>query len=219
MTDWETTDDVTTMLDKVRRTASDRQLLLFACGCCRLVETKMPAVRYLADLFEKDAQRPMTTDEKWSILTAVGSALLGDVHPMVQRFLIGQESDPWNLAANVARIGRMFETVDSLKSPDGLEYSIGPPLKRNSAGQAAILREIVVNPTRSGSFDPRWRTDTARGIAAAIVESRAWDRMPILADALQDAGCEDTYLLDHCRLADHLHRPGCWVLDRVLGHT
>jgi hypothetical protein len=219
MTDWETTDDVTTMLETVQETASDRQLLLFACGCCRLVETKMPAVRYLADRFEKDARRPMTPDEKWSILSAVGSALLGDVHPMVRRFLMGQESDPWHLAANVARIGRMFESDDSVENPLEWEYSVGPPLKRHSSGQAAILREIVANPLNSDSFDPRWRTDAARGIASAIEESRAWDRMPILADALQDAGCEEGPLLDHCRLVDHVHRPGCWAIDRVLGHA
>ncbi|MBX3401420.1 MAG: hypothetical protein KF873_22015 [Gemmataceae bacterium] len=88
-------------------------------------------------------------------------------------------------------------------------------MPRTSASQAQVLREVVRNPDRNIEFDPRWRTDAVRGIAAAIVESRAWDRLPILADALQDAGCEDDELLRHCRLADHIHRPGCWALERV----
>ncbi len=217
MTDWDTTDDVAALLDAARGIASDRQLLLFACGCCRLVEAKMPAVRYLADRFERDAERPMSRDEKWSILSAVGSALLGDVHPMVRQFLMGQDSDPWNLAANVALIGRMFESGEPTLLPEGFMLAGGTLMRRESAAQASILREVVANPDWTRAFDHRWRTDAVRGIAAAIEESRAWDRLPILADALQDAGCEDEHLLGHCRLADHAHRPGCWALDRVRG--
>lgn len=211
MTDWDQTDDVGLMLKKVRGIASDRQLMFFACGCCRLVETKLPAVRYLADRFEKDAERPMSRDEKWSILSAIGSALLGDIHPILRQFLMGQDNDSWTMAAQVASIGRMFEFNGA---PESLEV-VGPSIPRNSASQAKVLREVVRDPDRNIEFDPRWRTDAVRGIAAAIVESRAWDRLPILADALQDAGCEDDELLQHCRLADHLHRPGCWALERV----
>jgi hypothetical protein len=41
--------------------------------------------------------------------------------------------------------------------------------------------------------------------------------MPILADALQDAGCGNDDILNHCRDARHVHLRGCWVLDLVLG--
>jgi hypothetical protein len=43
--------------------------------------------------------------------------------------------------------------------------------------------------------------------------------MPILADALQDAGCDNEEVLDHCRAADGVHVRGCWVVDLVLGKS
>ena len=37
--------------------------------------------------------------------------------------------------------------------------------------------------------------------------------MPILADALQDAGCDNEDMLNHCRDVNQPHVRGCWVLD------
>jgi hypothetical protein len=52
-------------------------------------------------------------------------------------------------------------------------------------------------------------------LAWGIYDDRAFDRMPILADALQDAGCDDEQILDHCR-GPGRHLRGCWVVDLVL---
>jgi hypothetical protein len=49
-----------------------------------------------------------------------------------------------------------------------------------------------------------------------MYESRDFGTMPILADALQDAGCDSADILEHCRDANATHVRGCWVLDRVL---
>ena len=57
---------------------------------------------------------------------------------------------------------------------------------------------------------------TVRGMAAAIYEDRAFEQMPILADALEDAGCEDATILNHCRQPG-VHVRGCWVIDLLLG--
>jgi hypothetical protein len=46
-------------------------------------------------------------------------------------------------------------------------------------------------------------------------EERAFERLPILADALQDAGCENADILDHCR-GPGPHARGCWVVDLIL---
>jgi hypothetical protein len=64
--------------------------------------------------------------------------------------------------------------------------------------------------------DPSWRTRAVMGIAAAIDAELTFDRLPILADALEDAGCADTRLLGHCRgPGPHVHC--CWALAPVLG--
>ncbi len=65
--------------------------------------------------------------------------------------------------------------------------------------QAAILREIFGNPFRPLTFSPAWRTDTALSLARQMCESRDFSAMPILADALQDAGCDNDDILTHCR--------------------
>jgi hypothetical protein len=43
--------------------------------------------------------------------------------------------------------------------------------------------------------------------------------MPILADALQDAGCDNDDILDHCRDSNGAHTRGCWVVDILLGKS
>jgi hypothetical protein len=82
--------------------------------------------------------------------------------------------------------------------------------------QAGIIRDIFGYPFRPVPFSPEWRTDTAIAVAHQMYESREFGAMPILADALQDAGCDNTDILEHCRSAGP-HVRGCWVVDRVLG--
>jgi hypothetical protein len=82
---------------------------------------------------------------------------------------------------------------------------------------AAILRDIIGNPFRPVSFDPSWLTSTVVALARGIYEERAFDRLPILADALQDAGCDSDDILNHLRDPHATHVRGCWALDLVLG--
>ena len=56
----------------------------------------------------------------------------------------------------------------------------------------------------------------AVGIATGIYDDRAFERMPILADALQEGGCDHADILTHCR-EPGTHVRGCWVVDLVLG--
>lgn len=80
----------------------------------------------------------------------------------------------------------------------------------------AVLRDIFGNPFRTPEFAPEWRTSTAVMLARQMYESREFDAMPILADALQDAGCDSDDVLAHCR-GPGPHVRGCWVCDLVLG--
>jgi hypothetical protein len=53
-------------------------------------------------------------------------------------------------------------------------------------------------------------------LVPAIYDGRAFDRLPVLADALEEAGCQDADLLGHCRGAGP-HVRGCWPVDLILG--
>lgn len=92
--------------------------------------------------------------------------------------------------------------------------------KCNAArAQAGLIREIAGNPFRPVTSDPAWLTTDVLALARGVYEERAFDRMPILADALQDAGCDSDDVLNHCRDASATHVRGCWVVDLLLGKT
>ena len=80
----------------------------------------------------------------------------------------------------------------------------------------SIARDLFGNPFRPAAFDPSWRTADPSGIAARMYESRDFSAMPILADALEEAGCTNPDILLHAR-EPGVHVRGCWVIDLVLG--
>jgi hypothetical protein len=94
---------------------------------------------------------------------------------------------------------------------DGIEAS-----RAEEKVQAGLLRCIFGNPFRPVAFPPAWRSETAVALATAIYADRAFDRLPILADALEESGCDHSDVLAHCR-GPGPHARGCWVVDAVLG--
>jgi hypothetical protein len=99
---------------------------------------------------------------------------------------------------------------------EGQHYSVADALIHSERrSQADLVRDIFGNPFRKVKFSPSWRTDTAMSLARAMYESRDFSAMPILADALQDAGCDNDDILVHCR-GPGPHVRGCWVVDLVL---
>jgi hypothetical protein len=85
---------------------------------------------------------------------------------------------------------------------------------------AYLLREIFGNPLRPASADPAWlawNDRTVVKVARAIYDGRTFADLPVLADALEDAGCNDAELLAHCR-GHAVHVRGCWALDLLLGN-
>ena len=81
--------------------------------------------------------------------------------------------------------------------------------------QYDLFREVV-GPGKLDPDWPRWRTLDVLALARGIYRDQAFDRLPILADALQDAGCDDESVLSHCREAKS-HVRGCWVVDLAMG--
>jgi hypothetical protein len=91
-------------------------------------------------------------------------------------------------------------------------------LAKEGKDHVSLLRDIFGNPFRSLTFEPDWCTSTAVALAQQMYDSRDFSAMPILADALQDAGSDNVDILDHCR-GPGPHVRGCWVVDLVLGKS
>jgi hypothetical protein len=129
-------------------------------------------------------------------------------------------SDAWNTgyetvdAANVASLPPDARPRDYIRLPESR-----PRLADEKSRLCRLLREIVGNPWQPKLVDPAWR-EWNRGLvvelARMIYDSHAFDRMPILGDALEDAGCTDDTILRHCREPGE-HVRGCWMLDAILG--
>jgi hypothetical protein len=125
------------------------------------------------------------------------------------------------------RIGGRFQSLLTLATGGGVGWSSGcghperggAAWEQAEAAYADVVRDIFGNPFRPVSLDPMWLTSTVVALARGIYEDRAFDRIPILADALQDAGCDNNDILNHCRDEKQVHVRGCWVVDLVLGKT
>jgi hypothetical protein len=87
---------------------------------------------------------------------------------------------------------------------------------QEEARQCGTLRDLFGIPFRPVGVDPAWLTPAVVELAQAIYDDRAFDRLPELADALEEAGCLDADILAHCRQAGE-HVRGCWAVDLILG--
>jgi hypothetical protein len=94
--------------------------------------------------------------------------------------------------------------------------SARPDARAERQAQQHLLRDVVGDPFRVTPFPAVWRPPTARALAEGIDAERAFDRLPILADALEEGGCDSPDVLLHLRRPG-LHARGCWVVDLVLG--
>jgi hypothetical protein len=81
--------------------------------------------------------------------------------------------------------------------------------------QAAHIRDLFGNLFHPVTLDPSWLTPKVIALAQQIYDERAFDRLPILVNALEEAGCHNADILSHCRQQGE-HVRGCWVVDLVL---
>ena len=114
--------------------------------------------------------------------------------------------------------GLVWRTAQAATWRKGLTYvqgiEGGDP--DNMAANATLLRDVVGNPFRPGADSSSWLTNTVKRLAEGIYQDCGFDRLPILADALEEAGCNNADILNHCRQpGDHVR--GCWVVDLLLG--
>ena len=207
------------MLEAIRTQANDRKLRLFAVACCWdhthwLWEGKASAAAVTVALRHADGQAtPAELQLAWE---AVGSQLrfkLEGGEPAWDPIYYASSSD----IAFAAEVCAYYSAnrIGMLPEPHTDELAANV-FATEADFQAHLLRDIFGNPFRPVAFDPTWRSETTIGLASAIYDDRAFERMPILADALQDAGCDHPDILTHCR-EPGTHVRGCWVVDLVLG--
>lgn len=104
----------------------------------------------------------------------------------------------------------------SLESPGAAQKHEGPLWEWEWKSLFATAREVLGEADSPDPRWPRWRTTDVLALARGIHRDRAFDRLPILADALQDAGCDDEDVLNHCRRPGG-HVRGCWAVDLAMG--
>lgn len=211
------------VFDLLLAKASKRKARLFAVACCRRFTHLMPAPQYgqIIDATEQLADRDINEDEYDAIRQRVVRELSTTAprsRPLNRR---NWESRHYQTAAfDHLKLGSVFVALDTVSAA---AYTVGPAgspeWNRVLDEECAALRDLlidVVGPStrRPINFTP-WLTSTVRALAEQMYQSRDFSTMPILADALQDAGCNSELVLNHCREPGY-HVRGCWVVDRLL---
>jgi hypothetical protein len=209
--EWLECTDPKKMLAFLRGKASDRKLRLFGCGCCRLVW----------DRHSVGSRRAVEVSERF----ADGAAGLGELRTAHEAIEYQGKSwyyfHPASVASSEAPERAWSYGLPHEADPgDGRQVMLAPPGQRTRylATHSELLREVFGNPLRPTVVDPSWLSwndSTIPKIAQAIYDERAFDRMPILADALEEAGCTNADILNHCRQPGE-HVRGCWVVDLLL---
>jgi len=107
--------------------------------------------------------------------------------------------------------------LDAVSVQRGLSWDVRRELMYSEQyAQIKLFHDVVGNPFLPESIDQNWLTSTVVALAQRAYQTRDFSLMPILADALQDAGCDNAAILDHCR-GSSPHVRGCWVVDLILG--
>jgi uncharacterized protein (TIGR02996 family) len=192
------------MLDLLRGKASDRKLRLFACACCWSLRPFLQEAR---------RRRPIEAAELFADRLATFGLMEAAAYPVPVAVSWVTWPDPFRAAVQTSHAAAFASAAQPKVSH--LQTTWG----NERASQADLLRCIIGNPFHPFAVDPAWlgwNQGTVPKIALAIYYDRAFEWLPILADALEDAGCGDPQILQHCRAAGP-HGRGCWVVDALLG--
>src|SRR5262245_7548415 len=104
------------------------------------------------------------------------------------------------------------ESSSKLQEAVSHEWSVAVAAEEWAA-QVNLVRDLFGNPFRPVNPSPSWISTTVTRVAEVIYQKEDFELMPILADALEDTGCENADILSHCRDQQSGHVRGCWVVD------
>jgi hypothetical protein len=219
-----------------KREENRRRLQLFACACCRRVWSllQMDSARRIVELAEACADGEVPQAELEAAhghpdFTRLEAQLRGEGDTGIQLTfrIVNALRAAQHLASPQMDVCYILQAASGTPARD---FEVGPRWHLSGEGMGRscdevelaamldILRDIFGNPFRPAPFDPTWRTETVGLLARHMYYSRDFSGMPILGDALEEAGCANAEILDHCR-GDCVHVRGCWVLDSALGKT
>jgi hypothetical protein len=230
--EWLACSDPKPMLDFLRGKASRRKLRLFACACCRRIWHQLEDDRFrkAIEMAEQVADG-LATEADGRKASRCAMAAVGEWGREPGLLDLNGAARYAGLAAAWAGTPRMEEEAAAMarmaEIEDAQESEMANPqcsdwaleVVANDTWRAGLLHDLFGNPFCPTALDPVWLTrqdGTVLKLAQSIYNDRAFERLPILADALEDGGCKDANILDHCRQPGN-HTRGCWILDLVLG--
>ncbi|HZY87037.1 MAG TPA: hypothetical protein VFE78_19535 [Gemmataceae bacterium] len=217
--EWLAGTDPQTMLRHLGRKGGSRKLRLFAVACGRRAweQIQDETCRRAVEVAERYADRQAHTQARDQMTRAV-------------RALCGPRARAcYSLAYHVVR-GTRYTFVNAQIAAAHANWTVtgvrvvgeAPAAEAaESTAQCGLLRDIYGNPFRSVAAAATWLVwdgGTVRKLAQAIYDDRAFDRLPVLADALEEAGCANEEILNHCRRPSE-HTRGCWAVDLLLGES
>ena len=213
--EWVTSDDHSRMTFFVAKQTSVRKLRLAEVALCRSVEHHLVDAHscHVLSVCEAHADGFASDGQLAEVRSRAVSVYEGDLPRTSSR------RDAYQLvhaADTEQRLRLQIDMIDLVLFAERPHQLISPELQAACIAEAEIIRDVFGNPFRPVAFDPSWRTETVISLACCIYAERAFDRLPILADALEEAGCNHADVLSHCR-SPGPHARGCWVVDGVLG--
>jgi hypothetical protein len=202
---WRVCDDPVQMLAGVRDGAGHRRLRLFACGCCRVLGMSGP---------DSPRARAVEVAERHADARAGDLELRAALDAAEAAEPTHANEWPWKYVCDLC-FKELYVADPSAQLAAGALAEGAAQRVPERDLVCAVLRDIFGNPFRPVAFDPAWRTEHTAGIASKMYEERDFAGMLILADALEDAGCDNLDILGHCR-GPGPHVLGCWVVDQLL---
>jgi hypothetical protein len=217
------------MLDFLGARAGDRKRRLFMAACCRRVWRLLPDAR---------SRRAVEAAERYSdgaagvreLAAAHSKAVAVPGHGIRHVAWAAYWTSSRTLSDSIVDNVRHNTAQAAAREAHDVEVTTrggaAKPVAAYTAGAAAearrqadLLRDLFGDPFRPAVLDPAWLTwkdGTVPKLARAVYDDRRFADLPILADALEEAGCMDADILAHCRKGGE-HFRGCWVLDLLLG--
>lgn len=188
------------------------RLFMLACARRACPAESDPACRALYDLAERFAEEPPPPLARENVLRPFYGA-----GPRAGALLAALRS-PLGLAAAQLRLFRGRAARAAAGGGAAGVDAEREAIREQARTQSDLLRDVFGNPFRPVALDGRWLTSTVNDIARAVYGGPNFESLPILADALMDAGCGDEQVIGHCR-SEGPHDRGCWVVDLLLGKS